>query len=682
MLKIISYLLTATLFIVFGSICLAQDEWQQKLDGWVNDVYYPNLFLGGTYMTRISLVDIDNDGDLDMFYGGGDSGSLVYFENIGTPTDPYFELRFEEYPSLQNTNYYGGVVDVDFADLDNDGDYDAAFSGRIDSGGGIRWNDGNPYDANFVVRYPLGPLSGQSNVTLADIDGDGDYDYFSGQGYRQHQLYFAENYGTLEEPYFLHQGDTTHYQGLDFGVPFNFDMGDIDNDGDIDLIVCKHPGPVAYYENTGTPDSAYFTHVTDDFLLGRDTTDWMETPELADIDADGDLDLFLAGGYAHLYFFENLGAIGFPEFIQRYDTSFFFVQYYTAGSLLGNSVDIDGDGDDDITPGKELFINESVGNEIRFSSFEDMIPFITGCFADMDADYDYDYIAPAGLGTVIYFENSGDSSWPEWEDGYSLFVDGRLQYPFTVAAGDLDNDGDNDVLIGHENSAGIDYYRNDGTSQEWEFSYIESLELPQWEYRGHFNIIMDDIDNDDDLDILIGDTRSNNSLPIRLMYYRNDGTPEQSEWTYITDDFQDIVREHRNGSIVPCLADIDKDGDKDLIMTNNSVGLQLFLNPIVQTKIEEYYYNEDIVDKKTIISIYPNPSNMTVSFSINLDNSTDLRIEIFNILGQSVTTLHSGFMPSGVHVLNWNSSSSAGGIYFVRLLTNRTELYAKFIIIK
>jgi len=681
MLKIISYLLTATLFIVFGSICLAQDEWQQKLDGWVDDVYYPYLFLGGSYYTRISFADIDNDGDLDLFYGGGDSGSLVYFENVGDINNPIFELRYEEFPTLRNTSYYGGTVDVDFADLDNDGDLDAAYSPMIDGGGSIKWNDGSPNDPSFTYRYPFGPQSGQSNVTLIDIDNDGDYDYFSGQGYRQHQLYFAENYGTPEVPYFLYQGDTTHYQNLDFGVPFNFDMGDLDGDGDYDLIVCKHPGPVAYYENTGMPDSAYFTHITDDFLTGRDTTDWMETPELADIDGDGDLDLFLAGGYAHLYYFENRGSSEFPNFVQQYDTSFFYVQHYTAGAWMGNSVDIDGDGDDDLAPGRDLFINESANNEIRFVRYENMVPFITGCFADMDDDNDYDYVGPAGIETIIYYENSGDSLWPEWEDGYSLFVDDRLHYPFTVSAGDLDNDGDFDIIIGHDNSTVIDYYRNDGTPQEWEFNYIGNLELPQWEYRGHFNILLEDIDSDNDLDLLIGDNRSRNDVPIRLIFYRNDGTREEPIWTWITDDFQNVVSQHRNGSIAPCLADVDKDGDKDLVMTNNSLGIQLFLNPMIQSDIEEFSHTENAYDDN-IISIFPNPSNTNVSFSLNVVENTYLKIEIYNLLGQSIKILYSGLILKGVQNFNWNSSSSASGIYFIKILTNHKKYYAKFMLIK
>jgi len=666
--------------------CYSQIEWEQKLDGWVDDVYWPYLFLGGTYYTRISLADIDNDGDLDLFYGGGSSGSLVYFENIGNANNPVFELRFEEFPGLMNMigNIYGGLVDVDFADLDSDGDLDVAYSSRLDGGGSVVWNDGSPEEASFIPRPPYGPHAGQSNVTLADIDNDGDYDYFSGHGYSGHQMYYAENYGTPEEPYFQHQGDTLHYQGLYFGVPFNFDMGDIDNDGDYDLIVCKHGGNIGYYENQGTPEEANFVLVTDDLFPDRDTTDWMETPELADIDGDGDLDLFLAGGLAHLYFFENLSVGSVPQFIQRYDTTFFYiVNSYMGSAWLGNSVDIDSDGDDDIAPGTVLLLNESIGNEIRLIRYDNMIPSVPGGFADMDADGDYDYLAPSGYSTIIYYENIGDSSWPDWDYGHSLFPsDGRIQYLFTVAAGDLDNDGDNDILVGHQNSPTIDYYRNDGTPEVYDFAYTEGLDLPEWEDWGSFNILLDDIDNDYDLDLLIGDNRTFNDNPVRLFYYCNDGTLEQPAWTYITDDFQNVVNEHRNGSIAPSLADIDKDGDKDLIMTNNSIGLQLFLNPLIQTDIEEHIYGDDELKENSFIQIYPNPSNSMVSFSCNLESDTDLRIELYNILGQSIEVLYSGWRKKGKHIFNWNSTNYSSGLYFVKLLTNNERYYVKFAIIQ
>jgi hypothetical protein len=205
-----SFIVCLCFAVVALSAAQAQDTtWQQALGGWVDDVYYENLFLGGAYYTRISLADIDGDGDLDMFYGGGSCGTLVYFENVGDPEHYSFELRYEEYPVLRHPTRYRGIANIDFADLDSDGDLDAAFDYEIDGGGLIYLNEGSPQEPEFD-RHPDGqPQGGEGNSTFADIDGDGDYDYFSGHGSRGTQLYFAENIGSPDSFYFERR--TFHY---------------------------------------------------------------------------------------------------------------------------------------------------------------------------------------------------------------------------------------------------------------------------------------------------------------------------------------------------------------------------------------------------------------------------------------------------------------------------------------
>jgi hypothetical protein len=98
---------------------------------------------------------------------------------------------------------------------------------------------------DYIRCYQCGNQGGVGNSTFADIDGDGDYDYFSGSGVNGTQLHFAENTGSPDSAFFI--TNTLHYQNLDFGIPFNFDMGDVDLDGDYDMIVCKRGGNVAYY---------------------------------------------------------------------------------------------------------------------------------------------------------------------------------------------------------------------------------------------------------------------------------------------------------------------------------------------------------------------------------------------------------------------------------------------------
>jgi hypothetical protein len=643
----------------------------------VDDVYYENLFLGGSYYTRISLVDIDNDGDRDLFYGGGDCGSFVFFKNIGNAQNPVFNFEFEEFPGLNLLDYHGGTPDVDFADLDNDGDLDAGFSTDLHKGGLIFWNDGNSIIPDFVYRLPFGPLQGQSSVTLVDIDNDGDYDYFSGHGNNDFDIFYAENIGTISVPVF--DIVTQHYQNISTWGPFNFDFGDLDQDGDYDLLMCKWGGSISYYENIGTPDSAILALITDDLLANRDTTDWMEAPELA----DGDLDLFLAGNYAHLFYFENVGFDSLPQFDPVYDTMFFYVIPHTAGTWLKNSVDIDGDGDDDIAPGASLFLNEGFNGEIRYRRVDDMMPFVGGTFADIDADGDYDFLSSGGVTTIGFYENSNDSTWPIWLDRMDLFPpDGRLEYIYTLASGDLNNDGTIDLLIGHGNSDYIDYYQNYGTPEIPDFAFASSLVLPQWENRGFFSCMLEDLDNDGDYDLFIGDSRSGNQNPIRLIYYRNDGTPSQASWTYITDDYQNIVSEHRNGSIITCFSDADNDGDRDIIIPAH-LGLMIFANPEIQTDIyEDSQENLNILNNTLLIYCHPNPSNSFINIGIENNHRAHVDITILNILGSQVSRIYRGVLPEGVNNFAWDSSNHSSGIYFIKLEKGKKTSVKKFTILK
>jgi hypothetical protein len=659
----------------------AQDTtWQQVLGGWVNDVYYENLFLGGSYYTRISLADIDGDRDLDMFYGGGDCGSLVYFENVGNSRQPRFELRNEEYPTFRHPTVYRGTANIDFADLDNDGDFDAAFDYDIDRGGFIFINTGNSYNPNFIRCYQCGNLGGAGNSTFTDIDGDGDFDYFSGHGLNGMQLHFAENTGTPDSVFIT--TITYHYQNLYLGTPFNFDMGDIDLDGDYDMIVCKRWGNVAYYENTGGSDSAYFSLITDNLLYQRDTTDLMETPELADMDNDGDLDLFLAGAYAHLYYFENTGYISEPQFIERYDTTYFYVIPRLAGAMLKNSVDIDNDGDDDLACGADLLLNESTSDEIRFRRIEWALPSIQGSYADMDGDSDFDCISPTYGPAPAYFRNIGGPFWPEWDQPEWLFPpDGRLYDVFSVTSGDLDNDGDIDVLIGdisETNQENFFYYRNDGTPGSHNFTYDHTMSLANWGLRYYHNPLLDDIDNDGDLDLMIGDTYFDYSHPTNLTLYRNDGTPESPVWTFETNDFQNIISEHRNVSTAPCLADIDNDGDKDLFVTSNATGLQLFLNPEIQTDVwNDNRQSENLPPTPITLQCYPNPFNSAVTISVENAPDENVAMQIYDILGRFQESLE---MRDSQAV--WDASGYSSGVYFVRLRSSQNTAIRKLLYLK
>lgn len=74
--------------------------------------------------------------------------------------------------------------------------------------------------------------------------------------------------------------------------------------------------------------------------------------------------------------------------------------------------------------------------------------------------------------------------------------------------------------------------------------------------------------------------------------------------------------------------------------------------------------------KTELIGSYPNPFNPSTNIQYQLDGIQNIEVSVFNITGQKVATLFSGQQSSGMHLMQWNASGYASGVYFVRLISN------------
>jgi len=84
---------------------------------------------------------------------------------------------------------------------------------------------------------------------------------------------------------------------------------------------------------------------------------------------------------------------------------------------------------------------------------------------------------------------------------------------------------------------------------------------------------------------------------------------------------------------------------------------------------------------------YPNPFNGETSVEIYLPADAEVRVEVFNILGQKVATLADEFLTAGVHHFDWNGRSDSGselasGVYFFRLSDGKTSTTRKSLYLK
>ncbi len=82
------------------------------------------------------------------------------------------------------------------------------------------------------------------------------------------------------------------------------------------------------------------------------------------------------------------------------------------------------------------------------------------------------------------------------------------------------------------------------------------------------------------------------------------------------------------------------------------------------------------------VNNYPNPFNPVTTISFNLPQQSDVKVEIYNIKGQRVTTLVDGQFNAGEHSCTWDGSAVASGVYFYRLETPRFTESKKMVLLK
>lgn len=79
---------------------------------------------------------------------------------------------------------------------------------------------------------------------------------------------------------------------------------------------------------------------------------------------------------------------------------------------------------------------------------------------------------------------------------------------------------------------------------------------------------------------------------------------------------------------------------------------------------------------------YPNPFNPVTMIEFALPKSSEVKLEVFNVLGQLVETLADRTMPAGRHTIEFNAGSKPSGVYFYRLTHRYGSLTRKMVLLK
>ena len=252
---------------------------------------------------RPIVTDLDQDGDLDLLVGEL-NGDLHFFTNISSNLTPDFENTGVNLLGVSRVNF---SFEPALADLDNDGDDDllaGTFSGNFIL---FERTDTFSFDSTGSNLFGLTSTDGSNSTpTFNDIDNDGDFDIFSGDS--TGTIYFYENIGSAASPAFG-VPQMNPFGLTNEGTYSSADFADFDSDGDFDCMVGNSSGGHFYFENVGTAGVPQFDPVQLNPFNLADAGQF-SNPVFTDIDADGDLDLFVGNSFGNLLFYEQTEAPG------------------------------------------------------------------------------------------------------------------------------------------------------------------------------------------------------------------------------------------------------------------------------------------------------------------------------------------------------------------------------------
>lgn len=409
---------------------------------------WQNLYIVGTLAenplhgaSSLDFIDINDDDDLDLFWGDFFSNSLYFIENQGNSISPDMQKISDVYPINSDSVNTSGFNMPRFTDIDSDGDYDlfvsVLYDPTVPQSLMFYENTGNAQSANHILRtndfLKTLDVGNNSSPVFVDIDNDGDLDLFIGSFNNPNgSIHFLENTGTVSNPSFYYSD--SQYFNIMSDLVVTPAFGDLDNDGDYDLLAGKLNGTIDFYLNNGTPVSANFQN---SILLRNNNDDSIDvgsssSPFLMDVDGDSDLDLAIGGFNGKLSFYENTGNPASYEFTSNPayfgtldigdNSTPFFIDYNEddvldlfSGSRNGEMFYFKNDGNN-ISPIWSLITNQFIPENFGGNTFP--------CFFDIDNDTDSDLFLGNVKGGLYFYLNSMITSVAEWEltpvDNYSI----------------------------------------------------------------------------------------------------------------------------------------------------------------------------------------------------------------------------------------------------------------------
>ena len=714
-----------------------------------------NGFSGGHNVPQFSEADFNNDGLMDLYVfdrNGGVSRTYLQVIENGSPRYQYAPVYMRNFPEMSNW--------VLLRDYNGDGAVDIFTSAASEGVAGIKvfrgfYNNGQlDFEiVNFYNGFPFNvltfPLSNglHTNVQVLnidypvvdDIDNDSDLDILSFDGGGSHVIWYrnrsVENGFGMDSLIF--RIEDTCWGGFKEGGlepvitlgdfpgdcsdgqpegPTNYELDNrhagstlltFDEDGDIDkeiLIGDLIDTSLVGLHNAGVLDEAYMNE-QDTLFPAYDVPVKINFPAAfyLDVDFDGHKDLIAspnesnnAPNYEIAWYYKNTNVSENPvfEFQQRDFLLETMVDFGT--NAYPALVDVTGDGLLDLVVGNtgytqdngsleaSLFLFENTGTAtnpeftlidddwLSFKQYSSVTNSFQPAFGDLDSDGDLDILVGEDTGWLFYAENTAGAGnpmafsavIPHWMD-----IDvGMLSSP---AIADLNEDGKPDLLIGERNKE-LNYFQNIGTSTEPAFN-IDPTMAPNTHFFGQITVtsIIGPITGygtprlapyNDKFRLFVGNEEG------QILRYDNVGGGDVTDALLQADNFVGMIDEGRETAVA--VADLNDDGFLDMVIGNRRGGLR-----IVATDLLVNPLSTNDLENAVSFDLYPNPTDNQLFIDLKNVTGKAVSYTLYNAIGvvmqsETITQMNTEItienLPSGIYFCRIDTGNAFGVQRFVK----------------